>query len=825
MIKNIDEVYQKLKNMHCENLSEDSFQYGAIIKKYGYLPIPFDLAQEKLSDLDVFLIFEAILLEQGTMVDGHISGNKNPLSALKYNDTSWIYREQLKIETLCLSGLCSSNQNLVFRNYLLKIITTPKGNKKELLPATAFYLLPFYRRDPAFSSAYCPLSVEVDSRLCDEKIKEKLGWDQEFQLQIFLHLCQLAGHPILIDLLPQAGRFSKTVFADPECFLWNDLQLLADGLNSAVLEITAELGLYGFAEMIMSDICGEVFEEATNIQQSVLNALRGTYEERRTKILKDHKFVEGGDKGVSHQELKKYLIEDFDKLDFGTISNKFSFNEDVEKNDFKSLYEQLIDIDFALDKERARFTTEQLLKNKQDDLIKKVKSLIQETTGKKITSEADITDKAHQKLIDIFIKNDLWPISGGSWNSCGYPIFRKMSPEGYPISDHYNYQGNLVTAFSGDMDIISPWHFASPHNANENNNINHNVIERYVEYSYNIYSRFEPNGFRLDHVDHCADYPVSINESGNSISYRAPLIVFSELAKKIQKHDPTFALLAEYMGWGDDNNSHLYKEYSQNNIDAAISLDIVGEYRQNVRVMLEETNQKLVEFNKTYPLESFTLTHVFDNHDRSHPDILRALSEFTEKRALLKWVKCLFLPGGEYAKRSTIYLDGNQTHTPNKNFTQTFLKNEQLQRNNNMRFFTQFTALYRYSLTNEAMMYGESELLFFAAADEKSNNAISAWLLTFEEEAFIVVANEYIDDNTCKTDENEELTISIPLTWKSIEEVVLPEVKKIPENWLEIPEVETRAIECSENIKLNLNEKTITFQNLNHNDFYICKCC
>ena len=40
---------------------------------------------------------------------------------------------------------------------------------------------------------------------------------------MFIELAQLAGHPVIYDILPQTGRFSKAVLANPYIARWFDI--------------------------------------------------------------------------------------------------------------------------------------------------------------------------------------------------------------------------------------------------------------------------------------------------------------------------------------------------------------------------------------------------------------------------------------------------------------------------------------------------------------------------------------------------------------------------------------------------------------------------
>lgn len=57
------------------------------------------------------------------------------------------------------------------------------------------------------------------------------------QVQTFIMLSQLAGHPVIYDILPQTGRFSKAVLANPEIARWFDINILNKELDANIDKI------------------------------------------------------------------------------------------------------------------------------------------------------------------------------------------------------------------------------------------------------------------------------------------------------------------------------------------------------------------------------------------------------------------------------------------------------------------------------------------------------------------------------------------------------------------------------------------------------------
>ena len=86
-----------------------------------------------------------------------------------------------------------------------------------------------------------PKSSEISENLFDENIERVTGMDAREQVKIFIMLCQLAGHPVIYDILPQTGRFSKAVLANPEIARWYDITLLSTELEKNIDRIAKNM--------------------------------------------------------------------------------------------------------------------------------------------------------------------------------------------------------------------------------------------------------------------------------------------------------------------------------------------------------------------------------------------------------------------------------------------------------------------------------------------------------------------------------------------------------------------------------------------------------
>ena len=89
------------------------------------------------------------------------------------------------------------------------VLILPTGNMKFGILNTTMYLVPFHPRE--FGCAYLPLGMEASDTLYDSIIGEKTGYDVTQQVVMFIKMAQLAGHPVIYDILPQISRFSKYV--------------------------------------------------------------------------------------------------------------------------------------------------------------------------------------------------------------------------------------------------------------------------------------------------------------------------------------------------------------------------------------------------------------------------------------------------------------------------------------------------------------------------------------------------------------------------------------------------------------------------------------
>ncbi len=625
----INSQFAKLKEIYCiSDISQDRKEYlSKTIQKYGYLPYPHYKTLEELTSAEIIYAFCEKLKLEGTY-DGEKFirfSNPSPLARRKVKHSNWFKKEGHNIKLLSLAGL-GANPNEVgkFIDWLAAVVSLDWGNKDlNIMPATV-YLIPFHPRE--FGCAYLPQSSDVSKKLCDEKIAKFLGLDAKEQVKFFITLTQLAGHPVIYDVLPQTGRFSKIVLTNPYVARWMDVKELDNQINN--------------------------FKKALKSNKSK------TYDE----------------------DLKEFKI---------LISYKMSF------------------------------------KDKQEELVKRVEQIIEYVNGKKPKCEEDIVKQT--EIIQALINEGLWTMPGGAWCSAGVPVYDKMHKSGeYPTYKHYNFKGEDVTHFA-NLDCQTPYYFVYF----EKSKYNTKVKEFFVDYMENLQKEFNFDGFRVDHIDHVVD-EVS-QKSGMPISYRIPSKVLAAMNLKLKKRIPYFATLAEYMLWDG-----YFKEYHNDmHFDLLWGDDIVSQYIKTPEQIINDNMRLEIYNNKASKINPLSILKAYNNQDGEFREIDQYPAQLGEQGALFKWFKYKFLPGGKFAQRSTLYVDGDESFT--KTGIERIIGNEvSMERNKNWNFYEKFNALNYFVQHSELISRGKAVLHI------QSDDGFCCWEIISDKkssESLFVVAN------------------------------------------------------------------------------------
>jgi len=677
----LNDFYSKLKSMYSFNfISEERKSYlKTQMEKFGYLPYPHIKALEELSNAEVLYALEYKWQANGIFKDGQFNFTKS--SVLERNnvkDSSWLQKEGHDIKLTNLAGLGNGNNTTEcgkFMDWLRQLLILPTGNLDNNIFGTTMYLIPFHPRE--FGCAYLPTASNVSPNLEDKEIFEKTGLNADDQVKIFIQMTQLAGHPVIYDILPQTGRFSKVVLTNPDCARWFDI-------NALIAELSKHV-------------------------DTTIMTLKEKYSEDDLKIVS----------GI----YKKILRGE----NCGDLSEHY-----------QNIYNEL---DEALKETKIFLSNSMLERSIQDKLQKKAKNIINRITNNikdKKLNESDIKNQG--EIINALIKEGMWTAPGGAWCSAGVPVFDKMS-EGasYPTFKHYKFDGEDVTNFA-NLDCQTPFYFINL----ESGKYNKDVINFFIDYMKNLQAEFKFDGFRVDHIDHIVD-EVS-EKDGIPISYRAPRKVLGLLNSAMKEKIPYFAVLGEYMLW-----NNYYKEYHEDmNFDLLWGNDIVSQSYKTPEVIADD-NLYLANYNSTSKKSTpLSVLKTYNNQDGEFEAIDRYPGQLGQQGALFKWFMYKFLPGGRYAQRPVLYIDGDESFT--KTGMEHVIGNEvSMKREKDYDFYAKFDAIDRYVKNSPVITDGEAHII------RQDDDGFVVWQIQKEgiKNSILVIANcSYPTEKVLKNDEN-----------------------------------------------------------------------
>lgn len=363
-------------------------------------------------------------------------------------------------------------------------------------------------------------------------------------------------------------------------------------------------------------------------------------------------------------------------------------------------------------------------KDKQDELQKRACELIEKVAKNQIKKENDIENQ--NEIIEALIKEGLWTYPGGAWCSAGVAVFDKMSKGAkYPMFKHYNYKGEDVTHFA-NLDCQTPFYFYHF----ELNKYNDEVVDFYLEYTQNLQKEFNFDGYRVDHIDHIVD-EVSQDKKGQPLSYRIPSKILGKVNANLKKKIPYFATLAEYMLWDG-----YFKEYHKDmKFDLLWGDDIVAQSIKTPEQIIND-NLRLSTYNQKNSKKNNQLSILkgYNNQDGEFRDINQYPGQLGEAGALFKWFKMKFIPGGKFASRPVLSIDGDESFTK-VGIERIISKEVSMVRNNDWSFFEKFNALNYFIQHDKLINQGKAVLHC------QNNNGFACW--------------EIVPDNNVKSKENQ----------------------------------------------------------------------
>lgn len=419
----LNSLYKKIRDFYFyEELKEDRKKYLAdTIAKYGYLPYPYIKALEELTPAEVIFALEQKLKLNNVFNENEFIFNDDEISPVKragISDSAWINKEQHNIKLVNLAGLADGNKTQEtgkFIDWLRQILILPSGNFEKGVLSTTIYLIPFHPRE--FGCAYLPTSSGVSANLVDKELKSKLSLGGRAQIQTFIKLAQLAGHPVIYDVLPQTGRFSKMVLSRPSIARWYDINYLIVELEKAIV-------------------------------------------------------VEAEKMKAEHDEEDVEIVKNILKTSIKSGSTDLS---DYYKEIFKKLDDSLVAVRKELSNKMLLKSEQQKIHKKVEEIVAKT----HQTKSNKISKENDIISQG--ETIKELISQGFWPAPGGAWCSAGVPVFEKMSEcGGYPIFRHYDFKGQDVSHFA-NLDCQTPFYFAHLESGEFNNEVIDYCISHFKE--------------------------------------------------------------------------------------------------------------------------------------------------------------------------------------------------------------------------------------------------------------------------------------------------------------------------------------------------------
>ena len=413
LYEKINELYKKLKEIYDpDSVSAERKEYiSKLIEENGYLPYPHIKALEELSNAEVLFGLEQKWKNQSVMTPDGIFNFENedlsPARRAHYTNSQWINKEQHNIKLINLAGLGNGNKTTKtgkFMDWLRQLLILPAGMPKAGILGTTIYLIPFHPRE--FGCAYLPASTAVSPNLEDKDLTEKLNIDVKQQVQFFIQLSQLAGHCVIYDVLPQTGRFSKMVLANPTIARWYNIKELIENIEKE------------------ADIATEILKEQCDYEPEDIN-----------------------------------IVKDIYKNTLKSGSNSLSEH-------YQSIYDKMEEI---ISPKKKELSDEMMKKEYQEKLHEKIKKIIYEFNEiglDQIATEKDI--KKQSETIKHLIQKELWPAPGGAWCSAGTPVFDRMSETGdYPVFKHYDLDGQDVSHFA-NLDCQTPYYFVYLENGEYN---------------------------------------------------------------------------------------------------------------------------------------------------------------------------------------------------------------------------------------------------------------------------------------------------------------------------------------------------------------------
>lgn len=324
----VNTMYKALKSLYnTDNIPQDRREYLTdLMNKYGYIPYSYHRANDELSNEEVLFVLEQKWAQNGVYNNGEFEfSNSSVLARNNVTNSNWIQKEGHNIKLINLAGLGDNNAEKTgtMMNWLRQLAILPTGNLESGIFNTTMYLIPFHPRE--FGCAYLPSSSEASAVLADEKLKELTEADATEQVRVFINFAQLAGHPVIYDVLPQTGRFSKAVLANPHIARWYDINGLVNELDKYIDKAAQDLS----SELNVDDLnlVKEMYKQSMRTGSATLtDYYKEIYDRLDEELLEAKKFL-------SASMLERNIQDKLHKKVRGIISQVMGTSKKLEEQD------------------------------------------------------------------------------------------------------------------------------------------------------------------------------------------------------------------------------------------------------------------------------------------------------------------------------------------------------------------------------------------------------------------------------------------------------------------------------------------------------------
>ena len=324
----VNSMYTALKSLYnTDNISAERKEYlSNLMKEYGYIPYSYTKANDELTNEEVLFVLEQKWSQNKVLNNGEFEfDNSSVLARNNVTNSNWIQKEGHNIKLINLAGLGdnSSEKTGLMMNWLRQLAILPSGNLDAGIFATTMYLIPFHPRE--FGCAYLPSSSDASPVLADEKLQEMTGADATEQVRTFINFAQLAGHPVIYDVLPQTGRFSKAVLANPHIARWYDINSMVAELDKSIDKVAEELS----SELNKDDLelVKEMYKQSMRTGSATLtDYYKEIYDRLDEEMLESKKFL-------SSSMLEKSIQDKLHKKVRSIIAEIVGTNKKLEESD------------------------------------------------------------------------------------------------------------------------------------------------------------------------------------------------------------------------------------------------------------------------------------------------------------------------------------------------------------------------------------------------------------------------------------------------------------------------------------------------------------